>query len=870
MNKNLHIILSFLLGIFILFAYAWWSGWPAPILSVDVEQVRVNEALPLPTEGVVIRQGFVARYDGLRQIEVLPAKFQGERPDGELIFRLLDDTEEVVAEKRVDTRRFTHNQAWKWDIARQDASAGREYALEVTSDKEVPFSLWGYTLDLLPGELLITGRQSNVRELRLVTRYELGVGAALRQVAEMMQRDGGLFVLALALMLMPGCLLLRLTHRWAGKWDIVAWWGCALALGLSLWPLIWYWMTLFGFKWSPLGLWVTLLWGWEVVLALWVWQHRQGLMNWWSLRPFDTSTGSAHRKLRAPQAQGKPSQPSSSKVGSTPPEPVEEVGGKAGRHARGGRFGHRFHIEHGLLLLIVLVGLAVRLLAVREFAFPLWVDSVRHALITQVMASKGQVLFDYAPYLPMIDHFPYHFGYHTIPASLMMMSTRSLPLLMLSLGQLLNALMPLMVYAAAWLMSKRRDVGVVAAFLVAFPFIFPGYYATWGRFTQLTGMLIMCLLVAMTWRMLHGSKRERVYWWIVGLLAAGLFLVHLRVFIYYLPFPFVLWLYSYRKNQGKHTKWLAAAALLGGGLVAPRIWYLKPVSVGTVFKDQIAGYNAFPMGYLTAAWEQYFLGAAAVSLLIVLVGRIRRTQWSHLPLVLLLWVGMLFLLLGGEYVGLPESWVVNLNSMYITLFFPLALLLGISSIYLWRHRVLLRRIPDPYHPFLTAFLYGSCGALLGALLFFGIHKQITILNDKTILAHRDDLPALEWVAQNTPPSARFVVGSWLWLGGTWAGQDAGSWLVPLTGRYSSTPPADYIYNIPLHEEVSAFNEAAKEIEDWSDPAVAIWLKEQGMTHLFVGAKASTLTISLDPAELKANPAFVERYSQHGAFVFEIE
>jgi len=543
-----------------------------------------------------------------------------------------------------------------------------------------------------------------------------------------------------------------------------------------------------------------------------------------------------------------------------PPSP--KVGGGVGG-------GGRFHLEHGLLLLIVLGGLAVRLLAVREFAFPLWVDSVRHALITQVMASKGQVLFDYAPYLPMIDRFPYHFGYHTISASLMMISTRSLPLLMLSLGQLLNALMPLTVYAAAWLMTKRRDVGVVAAFLVAFPFLFPGYYATWGRFTQLTGMLIMCLLVAMTWRLLRGSERERVHWWLVGLLAAGLFLVHLRVFIYYLPFAFVLWLYNYNNNQGRRTRWLATAALLGGMLVAPRIWYLKPVSVGNVFKNQIAGYNAFPTGYLTAGWEQYFIVAAAVSLLIVLVARFRRTRWSHLPLILLLWVAMLFLLLGGEYIGLPESWVVNLNSMYITLFFPLALLLAISSIYLWRHRILLYRIPPPYRPFLSALWYGSCGALFTALLLFGIHKQITILNDKTILAHRDDLPALEWVAQNTPPSARFVVSSWLWLGGAWAGQDAGSWLVPLTGRYSSTPPADYIYNIPLHQEVTAFNEAAKEIEDWSDPAVATWLQEQGMTHIFVGVKPSLFTFSLDPATLKQNPAFIERYSQHGAFVFEI-
>ncbi len=43
-----------------------------------------------------------------------------------------------------------------------------------------------------------------------------------------------------------------------------------------------------------------------------------------------------------------------------------------------------------------------------------------------------------------------------------------------------------------------------------------------------------------------------------------------------------------------------------------------------------------------------------------------------------------------------------------------------------------------------------------------------------------------------------------------------------------------------------------------------------MTDLFVGVKASLFTFSLDPAKLKENPAFIERYNQHGAFVFEIK
>ncbi|MGB0386016.1 MAG: hypothetical protein ACPGWR_14510 [Ardenticatenaceae bacterium] len=822
-NKKLWASLSFIIGVLALLLGGWFTNWPLPILSVDVKQERLDHALPLPRNGVEIRQVFYARHDGLREVELQLARFdlgESEQKGGELVLRLFDDQNEVVAEQTIQTDSLTHNQIWRWRLPRQDESGGRAYMLQVTGNEFTPFSLWGYTLDAQAGDLSVTAA-TEARELRFVTYYELTFRAAITHLGRALSRDGVLFELALAFILMPGCLMLLLARRWLGEWDFAAWWGAALALGLSFWALIWYWLTLAGLRWSSGGLWLVLALGWGAVLLLWGKQNAWGNRNRSRLRP-----------------------------------------------------------EHGVLLLVLLGGLAVRLLAVRDLVFPLWVDAVRHALITTVMANKGQVLFDYAPLLPMIDRFPYHFGYHTLSASLLMMTDWSLPVMMLSLGQLLNALMPLSVYSAAWLMTERRDVGLFAAFLVAFPFFFPGYYATWGRFTQLTGMLIMCVLVAMTWRLVRvgvcrgnpsrlptGRATARVRpnnashgtWWLVGLLAAGLFLVHLRVFIYYLPFPLLVWLY----RRGRGTRWLVAAGGLGGLLVAPRIWYLLPRNSIRQLSNRIPDYNAFPTGYAEAGWESYFIALAGLSVLMVLIAAVRKERWASVPLLLTLWVGALFGLLGGDYIGLPESWLVNLNSMYITLFFPLALLLAISAIQLWRGVLLLSNKMS--WAWLPLLLIAPLGALLTAMLLFGIRNQITILNEKTILAHSDDMAAIEWVANNTPPSARIAISSWSWLGGTWAGSDGGSWLVPLTGRYSSTPPADYIYNRPLAEQVNTFNEAAHAIEDWSDPQVVEWLREQEITHLFIGVKGGYL----DPAELHNNPALIMRYGKNGTFVFEV-
>ncbi|MDQ4075681.1 MAG: hypothetical protein M3220_05460, partial [Chloroflexota bacterium] len=543
---------------------------------------------------------------------------------------------------------------------------------------------------------------------------------------------------------------------------------------------------------------------------------------------------------------------------------------------------------HIALLFILLGGLAVRLLAVRDLLFPPWVDAVRHGLIATVMASSGKVLTTYEPWLP-VEVFPYHFGFHTIPASLTMMTGWPLPHTLLILGQLLNALVPLSVYAAAWLMTRRRGVGLVAAFLVAFPFLFPGYYATWGRYTQLAGMLVLPLLIALTWHLIRGGRRWKHAWWVAALLASGLFLIHLRVFLYYLPFPLLVWFGS----RFRRTRALAAAGSLTLLLVGIRAWQLFPrSSPAQLLTTSLEGYNDFPMGYVTAGWEELFVGLALLSIPLSLVAYLRGRRWAALPLALAFWVASLFLLLAGRLVGLPESWLVNLNSMYIILFFPVALLIGLLLDRLWSWSatrelrkaeggVRIKRLHRDdegvveqrnaayrgveVSRVLSLGRYVALGLLLTATLLFGVRNQLTILNRQTILAFPEDSVGLEWVAANLPDDARIGVSAWRWLGDAWAGTDGGAWLLPLTGHATSTPPADYVYNPHLAQSVIAFNETATAIEDWSDPAAATWLREQGITHLFIGTRGGFL----DPAELARNPTLKLLYQQEGAFIFTL-
>ncbi|MEZ4642975.1 MAG: hypothetical protein R3E31_09625 [Chloroflexota bacterium] len=766
-----------------------------PLIAVDANQHRLDTALPAPTGDFTIEQTFVPDHDGLREIELLLVRWD-ETQNGRFWLKLRDDKGNAVAEEWINSLGVAHNQGHVFRFPVQTNSAGRPYTLELGGSATNPLSAWGYSLDVIGN-----GRLQLVPTQVAALVPETAVQDIRFTTRYQLTVAGALHTLGQQLRQQGVYLLLALAFiplpgalllsYTRRRWDVAAWWGTAYALGAATWPFIWYALTLVGGRWRGWSLWLLFVVGWLVLI----------------MRHFP------RRRSRA-----------------------------------------SFTNPHIVLLLILLLGFGVRLLAVRDINIPPWVDAGRHALITTVMTETGQTPSNYLPILP-IERFPYHFGFHTLSASLSLMTPWSLPDLLLYLGQLLNALIPLTIYTAVWLVMRRPWAGVLAAFLAAVPFFFPAYYATWGRFTQLTAMLIMPVLLASTWMLLRGGRAWRRLWWLVGLLAAGMFLVHFRVFLFYIPLAGVIWLVS----MGRNGRYLAAATTLALLLVSPRIWQLWAASEpASIAGSRIAGYNTFPTSYLQTGWEVQFVWLAVACLPLVLLAALRRRAWSIFPFTLVLWVALLFLLLSGERLGLPETSLVNMNSMYITLFVPLAIFLGVvwERIGRWwqRQRVWLQ---------IPAHLLA--GAALTAALLFGARQQMSILNEQTILAYPADREALTWAAAHLPETAKVAVNSWLWLGNTWAGNDGGAWLLTLAHRYGTTPPADYIYDRALLQEVNGFNEVATAVTDWSDSAQAAWLHAQGVTHIFVGVRGGFF----DPAKLAQNPALQLLYSQNGAFIFQL-
>ncbi|MCB9419268.1 MAG: hypothetical protein H6667_05665 [Ardenticatenaceae bacterium] len=804
-----------------------------PIIAADLSQTRANTVLPTPQNALTIRQDFVPRWNGLREIELILAR-QGEVAAGEngrFHLQLLDDDNNLIAEQSLPTRTLTNNQTVVFRFTPQPQSAGKRYTLQIRGSTDNPVSVWGYSLDVYGwgGIVMDDGSlatatavpATNAQDLRFVTRYQLTWPDAFKSLGEMLWYEGGLLLLALFFLSLPGVLLLLFifNRRERGehgeekkpqrsprplRLNFFAWWGVALALGTAVWPLLWFAMTLVDGRWRGWSLWLVFVVGWLVVLLLWL-KDRQG------------SKGAAE--------QG----------GFSPPHPRTPA---------------------PLLLLLLTLTTATRLLAVRDLSFLPWVDASRHGLITAVMTHSGQMPGSYEPYLPVTDG-QYHYGFHAIAASLELMTNWPLNRLLLFLGQLIGGLLPLMVYTAVILMTRRQRPAFLAAFLVGLPFFFPGYYVTWGRLTQLTAMFIMPVLLALTWQLVRGARSWRRVWWLVGFLAAGLFLIHFRVFIFYIPFAVVVWLSAW----GRNGRWLAAAGGLGLLLTAPRIWKLAALtSPQQLVSNPIANYNAFPTGYVQTGWEPTFLWLALVALLPTFVFGLRRRRWTWLPLVSIGWTAVLFILVGGDRLGLPIPSIVNLNSLYITFFLPLAIFLGIAGDQLWRW---LRQM----HWLLQWIGSVLIGGGLLATLLFGVRQQISILNEQTLLAQHADVAGLFWIDENLPETAFIAVNSWKWLGETWAASDGGAWIVPMTGRMTTTPPIDQVYNPDLFQFVKTFNTAATAVADWSDPAQIDWLSQQGVTHIYIGPHSSSGFF--DPAVLDRNPKVEMVYGRDGVFIFEI-
>ncbi len=789
------------------------AGCTPHILDVDIAQERLDVATP-PLDGShTVAQSFVSQYANLSEIELLPAVYESPGQGTlTLLLHSLRTGRKELARQTVDVARISHNVPLRFSFPPQHDSAGTSYELWAEGEQGVHVGFWYNSINAYGGGQLQLDGRYQAGDLHFITRSRYDLGMATREALALL--DGArLAVPLVALLLLPGGMLwAHLNSRTAG--DPITNWAMRLALSLATVPVALLWSTVLGVHWDR-----------TLCLAA------------FAAMAFCGAACLLRRQIR-------------------------------GHGIRLGGVDRRSTVA---MVMVLGLTLLLRFAQIRKLVLPAWVDSNQHALVTQLVAMHGQVPQSYEPLLP-VQAFAYHFGFHADLAAFHWLSGLAIPQAMLVLGQVLNAASALMAYLLTRRLTGRRVAAITAAVVVGLVSFLPAYYVSWGRYTQLTGLLLLppTMVAAMDW--LEAKRPDYRLLIVAALLHAGLFLTHARVTIFGICFLVVYLLFEtimHSQHAGRGTVpelWRRAAmlGLLTLGLSGP--WLVQIVSViydalraagGSLRGD--GSYNAFPWEFLYIARNRQLLVLAGLGAMWGLSRRRRETVW------ILAWCGLVLLVINPGGLGLPTTSLLNNATAVISLFVPLSVLNGQAVTLLW-----------DYGPSLAAPLKLRHGAtairatlvvLIAGLALWGAWGMISIVNPTTVLADAEDLAAMDWIQQNLSPQAVFLINTRLWQLGVYTGTDGGYWIQQVTGRRTLLPSIPHAYGTPEYvQHISQMARLVSEIKDGDDPRLLDIVEQDGVTHVYLGAKGGPLT----PQMFLDSPGYRPVYNSGAVWIFEVE
>jgi len=803
----------------------------------EAGQDNYTKVIGSVSEGQTVGQSFVSRRARLNGITLW---FSSDTVPGDIVFVQLfraDDLDSPVFSTSFTTSDFSQTAARFFNIIPSlNDPAGQAYYIKLSTQRPLSLQIYGRDEDVYPDGQAYINDQPIPSDIAFRLTYDYNLQSALDDAADWL-RYGWTFLLLAAVFFLPGWLLLNLTglqRRLDGGEQV------AMAIGLStaVVPIAMLWSTTLGLRWNTTGVRIAagiLALG---VFALWV--------SW-------------IRSARQRKAAAEDYAPSL-------------IHGQSSKE--------RIGLAGIGLTVVFIAALGLRLAMIRDLALPAWIDPVHHTLIARVIVEQGGMPQTYQPYLDVDPNF-YHAGYHANIAAFHWVSGLDLSTVMLIVGQVHNALMCIALYALTTSLAQNRLAGIFAALVTGFLTPMPAYYASWGRYTQLAGLLILpaIIMLARLW-MLDKQPAARpgagepphakiihkaALILLSGIALGGLFLVHYRVIIFALCLlaPYLFAQACSKDGPFSQKIRLATAYLVLSGLAAILLslpWLIPAVArtflshINSAISPNAELFGDFAWRYLTAALGRQALAAAALGL-----------AWSVLKrrsfgIVLTVWVVILFVIANLDTLQLPGSGYINNSSVAIMLFVPIAILAGymisevvngwieLSARPLWRWSAALAAL-----------------TLSLAAAFAGARQLLPILNPETFLARQADVQAIAWMNANLPKDETVLTNPFLWAYGMYAGQDGGYWIMSLTGMQTIPPPQ--VYGLGDPADVQEVNTICEETIQRSGDAQSLWqyLDEHDIRYVYIGRRGGVLS----PHALLDSGLFVPRYSQAGVWVFEL-
>lgn len=521
-----------------------------------------------------------------------------------------------------------------------------------------------------------------------------------------------------------------------------------------------------------------------------------------------------------------------------------------------------------VILFIFVLSLFVRLFAVQDFIVPPGSDSYNHSVITELFVETGGLPKSYEPFAPY-ESFTYHFGFHSVVFFLYLLSGISTTKLILIFGQILNASALLSVFFFTKRLIRDESVAIFSAVIVGLISVFPAYYVNWGRFTQLSGLLILPAALVLTIENIESQRKNLKYLCVASLLLAGLFLTHVRVFLMYIYFMIGYLIYIGVKLQLKEMRTLSLRLLTIAFftiiLTSPWMWNLWenfPISDFLEFNSYTDSHQHWQNWYFSLARiEENSISFYSVKPLILLaiggtiVGLLRREKTI---ILLLLWVIIAVVLSNPNWLNYPLVGTVDYVTVLISLYFPVSIMAGY---FCGNAAVLLdKRFPN-FKIRRLNYLVVMVIAFLSAKPIFGI------IDPGNVYVRKTDERAMDWIKSNIPKDARFLINSHNLY--PEIGSDAGYWIPLLTGRVTTLRPTTHGF-----EKIKIENDGLDSLhigELWSIDLniknTLDKLEENGVTHVYIGERSN---FSAEKSGFYKSPFYQPVYHDGKVWIFQVE
>jgi len=459
--------------------------------------------------------------------------------------------------------------------------------------------------------------------------------------------------------------------------------------------------------------------------------------------------------------------------------------------------------------MLALSGLFIflRLAFVSQTVIPFYFDSAQHYLIIKNLlglpASNIVALF------PWLGGVYYHLGFHFVAALVAAVWHADGINVMLILGQMILALIPLSVFFLVRNETQSDWAGLLSVLLAAFGWYMPAHAMDWGKYPALTSLMLIMFVLSLAYLSIQYRKTLSTgnFWGLNAILlvafGAAVF-THSRALVIFGIFALAWILATLWQRLPKLPQGAFLGAILVG--IAAELRFIQTKDV------------------LGPLFDPYINKGLWITVLILFLTLF--AQWAFpkltftLILVMALMLGSLFIPAQG-IPGYADLTLLDRPFVEMILFLPLSLLGGLGLAGL--ERVLSN----------TFARLANNGAILGksiGIFFVAIILSNALLHYEVYpsgccnIVGRDDLVALDWMDKNLPAAAHILTSSTeLRVLATdefqgSVGGDAGIWINPLTGR-ATTP-------LPFST-------------DFGQVATLDSLCKMGITHIYLGEIGST-------------------------------